>query len=72
MQKKEDKYLAQAMAYARSCGYEERVEFSHSVNGFRIYKLIPNPDDGLTGYPMVVKVSSKGILTIDIDDDYKF
>lgn len=72
MPRKEDKYLEVATAYARSCGYKEKLEYSHTVNSCHTYKLIPIKDEGLTGYPMIVKVFTNGKTTIDIDDDYKF
>lgn len=72
MARKEDKYLNLATEYARSCGYEESLKYSHTENGCRVYKLIPIKNDDLTGYPLVVKVSANGKTIIDINDDYKF
>lgn len=72
MPRKDDKYLEIATEYARSCGYDENLKYSHTADGCRIYKLIPIPNEGLTGYPMVIKVSANGKTQIDIDDDYKF
>lgn len=72
MQKRNDDYLSQAVSYVKTCGYENKLKYSHYSKGCRVYRILPLPNEGLTGYPLVVKVYDKGETTIDIDDNYKF
>lgn len=57
-------------SFVRKCGYDEKVVFFKKIRGEEYYELIPNDEEGLTGWPMVAVLGMDKKVRVEIHPDY--